>query len=342
MSLLEVKLFENLDFKNILGIVFLVMFVLSICYLVYFMVILIHKYIYGGNKLSNKGEAFVGEGDIKNGYMDETRFHNTEILSTKDINGIDIGFSSVIGTRKYQQDSIIVSDETFLKCFNYRRCIAALCDGMGGMEGGEIASSISVKTIYEDYVDIIPKNVPEFFEKEVSKLDKIVSGLTNKNNEPMDSGTTLISVIIECEKLYWVSVGDSHIYIIRKGEMVQVSKDHNYYSVLKERAENGLITADEAAYNPRGEALTSFIGIGRESEICLNEKPFDLMPNDIIILCSDGLYKTVTDQEIHEIVSMSSESMASIARRLTTATMNKKRKNQDNTSVILIKYNGLK
>lgn len=268
---------------------------------------------------------------------------NTQIINQNfemNYEPVQIGLSSVIGSRKYQQDSVVTIDPNMMKSTGYRKCIAVLCDGMGGMEGGERASAISAKTLYEDYIRMFPKNIPSFFRKEVRKLDGLVCGLTNEKNEHINSGSTLISVIIEDGRLYWVSVGDSRIYIIRNNEIVQITTDHNYYYILRQQAESGLITYEEAASNPKAEALISYIGIGRDSEIDTNDSPLYLQDGDLILLCSDGLYKTLPDMEILNVILQNQNDVTYAANALTQTALDKMRKGQDNTSVVLLRFNG--
>lgn len=271
-------------------------------------------------------------------YADST-LNSTLRLSDVLQTSIQIGISSKQGTRKYQQDSIVAMDYNTMCEFGFQKCIAVLCDGMGGMEGGELASSVSAKTLYEDYCRIKPKNITDFFRDEVHKVDDIVSNLKDKNNRVMESGSTLVCVVIENGMLYWLSVGDSRIYILRNQEMVQITTDHNYYNVLKNKVRQGLISTVEAETDPRREALTSYIGIGRDCEIGVNGKPFPLADGDMILLCSDGLYKTLSDVEIKEIAFCCAENAEAAAEELTCSAIAKNQINQDNTSVALIKYN---
>ena len=251
---------------------------------------------------------------------------------------IQIGLSSVIGTRKYQQDAVVATNKAFLNKNNFKKGIVVLCDGMGGMNGGEIASALTTKTIYEDYLKNKPSDIPKFLKEEVKKVDSLVYELKDEKNQPMGSGSTLICIVLDNGNLFWVSVGDSRIYIIRNNEMVQVTEDHNYFSVLRKKAESGLISAEEAANDPKAEALISFIGIGKESPVDNNEQPFPLLDGDIILLCSDGLYKTLPDEEILRVIQRYSDNVENAAKMLTKTVLDKQKRGQDNTTVAVVKY----
>ncbi len=265
------------------------------------------------------------------------KLRTTEMIADN-TDKIQIGTSTIIGTRKYQQDAVIVCNREFMKKNNFRKAIAVLCDGMGGMTGGEIASALATRTLFEDYIKTQPQDIPKFLKDEVDKVDEMVYSLKDENNNPLGSGSTMVSVVIENGNLYWVSVGDSRIYIIRDTEMVQVTTDHNYYSILKKKADSGLITYEEARNDPKAEALISFIGIGKESPIDNNEQPFPLQHGDIILLCSDGLYKTLSNEEIRTVILNNRNNTVATAEALTQTVTDKKKKGQDNTTVAVIKY----
>lgn len=247
--------------------------------------------------------------------------------------GISTGLSSIVGTRKNQQDSLYVKCDT-------DKTIAIICDGMGGMEGGELASQLAVRILAEDFEQETEEEMPAFFQKEAVKMDDAIASLVNEAGEAIKAGTTVVSVVIKEDKLYWLSVGDSRIYIIRGAEIVQINQDHNYKLLLDTDRKAGKISEEEyIARIGKGEALISYLGIGKLSLIDINYIPFQLMNGDVILLCSDGLYKRLDDQEIYEIIQAIEPDMNKTASELTRIVMEKTFGSQDNTSVILMQYN---
>jgi hypothetical protein len=246
----------------------------------------------------------------------------------------DMGMSSIIGTRKYQQDSI------YGKVYQNMRALAVICDGMGGMNGGEIASKTAVDTLVHDFNrDINISNIPDFFKKEAIKLDECVTELEDEYGNPLGGGSTIVSIIANGNELYWLSVGDSRIYIIRNHEIKAVNQDHNFRMQLDAMLAAGKITAEEYKQEEhQAEALISFLGIGGLSLMETNVKPFTLKMNDIVLLCSDGLYKRLSNKEILKIIEDNSYDMQKAAVTLTDIVMQKTERNQDNTSVALLKY----
>lgn len=245
---------------------------------------------------------------------------------------ITVGASSIVGTRKNQQDSLYVK-------LGKEASIAIVCDGMGGMEGGEVASQTAVKILAEDFENLSELDIPHFMRQEAIKMDEAVAELKGDNGKNMNAGTTVVSTIILGNHLYWLSVGDSRIYIMRQDEFVQVNRDHNYKMHLDSERTAGRLTDEEYyARMEMGEALISYIGMGNVSLMDINKVPFSLMSGDIILLCSDGLYKRLEVEEIHSIIQRTLPDMDEAAHELTRVVMDKAKGSQDNTSVILMQY----
>ena len=249
-----------------------------------------------------------------------------------------VGISSVIGRRESQQDAAAVSNYDVGSSFN-ERWMAVLCDGMGGLSGGEQASAIGVQKLMESFGENRSEPIPEFYRSSFLDIDYAVANLKSPDGNYLGAGTTLISVIIDNGNLYWGSVGDSHIYIIRGSEMKRVNAEHNYFQELLEKVRKNEITMEEAKNDKSREALTSYMGIGELTLMDIIEKPLKLEKNDFIILCSDGLYRSVTDAEMFDIVTSNSGNMQEAATQLTDCALSKNKRYQDNTTVIVIRFN---
>lgn len=246
---------------------------------------------------------------------------------------INMGVSSILGTRKNQQDTVFGYNEN-------GKTIAIVCDGMGGMNGGEIASQTAAQILAEDFFNKEPDVcIPDFFREEAYKMDEAVSALKNEDGNPLNGGTTVVAVVVENSDLYWLSVGDSKIYIIRGEEIIGVNREHNYRLILDNKLENGLISEEEyKADEGQAEALVSYIGIGNLNLMDINATPFKMQEDDIVLLCSDGLYKRLSDEEIREIVMLEEPDMERAAKRLTDVVMMRTKSAQDNTSLVLLQY----
>ena len=150
----------------------------------------------------------------------------------------EIELRSDIGTREEQQDyAEFYKDEGMV--------FAVLCDGMGGHEGGYVASTTAVKSFIKDSAKIPLDSIPAFFINKTEETNNIIYNLSDSNGNRLMAGTTLVSVIINDDKLYWLSIGDSRIYIIRNNRIKQITKDHNYLFILDNMLKDNLICIDE-------------------------------------------------------------------------------------------------
>lgn len=244
-----------------------------------------------------------------------------------------IGISSILGTKKIQQDAVFGKVDVM-------RTVAVVCDGMGDAHGGELASETAVKMFSDDVLKkgIIP-DIPAFLKEEANKIDQAVFELKKQDEKLTNAGTTIAAVLIEGNNLYWLSVGDSRVYIIRGEEIVPITVDHTYRIKMDEELKNGRLTMEEyLAMDRQADTLVSYLGVGNLSLMDINQVPFQLEEDDIIILCSDGLYKCLPDEDIRELVYYEEPDMPRAARRLTDIVMRRAEEIQDNTSVIMLQY----
>ena len=240
--------------------------------------------------------------------------------------------SSIVGTRKYQQDSYICIETA-------EGLLAVVCDGMGGLEGGEKASSLAVKTLAEDYIGGSITDIRKFLLNEVIRIDGMVTKISDEYGRPMGAGTTIVGVHIRDGIMNWISVGDSKIYVIRNNTIQCIVREHNYRMMLNEMYLNGEINIDQyRSEEHKAEALISFLGIGNVSTIDESEKPLSLMQGDIVLLCSDGLYKSLSEEMILAVISDNYFDLQRAADELTDAALRYSGKSQDNTTVAIIRY----
>lgn len=271
---------------------------------------------------------------ITENYDDDVMITEATVFSDY---SVYIASSSVIGRRKEQQDSVKCDNE-----YDYKskgRCICVLCDGMGGLSGGRQASQLCVNSLVAEFHKTNRNtSIPSFYRQIIPKLDKAVHSFKDKSGKPMKCGTTLVSCVIKDDELYWASVGDCHAYILRNNQLSLITREHNLGMLLEERAKRGELTYEQAESHPKKEALVSFIGLGRVPYMDLRVEPFKLSPGDFIIICSDGLYRSVTEYELKNTVLSYGRSVRQSAEALTERALSKNKPNQDNTSVIVVGF----
>ena len=221
----------------------------------------------------------------------------------------EIQLRTDLGGRADQQDSAYVYTGDDL-------VFALVCDGMGGTENGALASRIAVSSgralLLEYLKNQKDKNIPQFLIDAFVDLDAIVSQELGKRK----GGTTAVAAFLEGDQLYWFSSGDSRLYIFRGGDLVQATRDHNYFLRLNEQLQKGEINEQEyERESARGEALISYLGVGGLPVFDLTSTPLELMDGDILLLTTDGLYKALPESLIAHVMS-SSGSVVKMADKL--------------------------
>ena len=164
--------------------------------------------------------------------------------------------------------------------------VAAVCDGMGGMDSGERASQLAVDMLREDLPQLEEaEDIRRFLYDEAAKINEKVADFTDDNGVPIESGSTIVMTVVKGDKLYIMSAGDSRIYLIHNDKFMRLTRDHNYRMRLDERLRLGMIDMDTYMLEEaRAEALISFLGIGSSILIDTNSEPIELTYGDRIIL----------------------------------------------------------
>lgn len=243
------------------------------------------------------------------------------------------------GNRKYQQDAVYVTPSRILAANKTTRILAVVCDGMGGMADGGRASQTAIQMMVQGFQRVEKSaqlDIPAFFYQGIHAIDQVISQFPKENGR--GSGTTMVACIAEDNKLYWASVGDSRIYIIRGGQMWQVTRDHNYRLVLEDMVANGRMTREEAEAQRQKEALISFLGMGNVNLMDIRREPFMMEYGDTIMLCSDGITKTLPDAQIKRILTDDAVRPEQKAEALVEAATHINSYSQDNTTAALIHF----
>lgn len=254
-------------------------------------------------------------------------------LQNKEDSSISIGNTHHIGARESQQDSFGISDISNRALCAEKGIFAVVADGMGGLSRGGEVSSFVVSTMLKYF------NQKVFSSTLENELFTMVSTANEKVNQflGMDgrgkSGSTVVSVILKDNKLYWIAVGDSRICLIRNGAVIQINQEHNYGSELDEKAAKGEISYEEAENNPQRAALTNFLGMGVIEKIDRNIRPLQLIEGDRVLLMTDGIFGTLSQEEILSVMDTPPyESAARIEKMI----LQKNKPKQDNFTAVIL------
>lgn len=246
-----------------------------------------------------------------------------------------IALRSIIGKRANQEDAAAFS------LFD-SGMMALLCDGMGGMRDGELASAECVR-VMRGAAEALRRcdegMIATLLRRRAEQADAYLASLRDMDGRRLGCGCTLLCALLRADHLYFVSVGDSHIYRIHRNRIELLTRDHHYLADLMEKVEAGEMSAEDAQNHPKREALTSYIGIGGLPKIDGSPAPILLEEGDDLLLCSDGLYRALDDEEILRIVTQHATA-DSAACALIRAVEEKNLPRQDNATLILCKYTG--
>ena len=200
--------------------------------------------------------------------------------------------------RQTNQDAYYISEEND----NYILCI--LADGMGGYTGGEIASRLAcmsaaqyIKQNFDDNKQYTKEEIMDIIKKAMEYSNKVVYEKSKEEKELEQMGTTLEVCLIYNNRVHIGHIGDSRIYRIRQNIMRKITTDHSYVQKL---VKDGTITKEEAIHHPKKNMLMKALGCEEEIEPDIMVKGFN--PNDIILICSDGLTNMISEQEIYNII----------------------------------------
>ena len=235
-----------------------------------------------------------------------------------------------IGEREEQEDSFAVLNATALAELSSQGLFALVADGMGGMEGGRQASEWAADFFIQRFRERDPKrSVPEWFYQSVHVVsDSVYRQFGGR------SGTTLVAVHLLEDRLHWLSVGDSAIYLARDGGVFQLNREHTCLNQLfLQELEREVIDKERAISDPDAPRLTSFVGIDRLAEVDLNLRPLTLKRGDALLLCSDGISGVLTPPELLEAMSLPPEESAALLEHMV---LEKGIPGQDNYTGILI------
>ncbi|MCL1859761.1 MAG: Stp1/IreP family PP2C-type Ser/Thr phosphatase [Oscillospiraceae bacterium] len=179
--------------------------------------------------------------------------------------------------------------------------LAVVCDGMGGANGGNVASSLAVKSFVETVSELLPdsSNYKDILLASVAKANDDVFSKAGSDKELEGMGTTMVACIFDGKEYYAVNVGDSRFYIIdeKKCLISQVTKDH---SLVQEMIDSGAMTKEQAERSPNKNIITRVLGIDDTVEVDFYRNKYK---SGIMLLCSDGLYNYVSEIDIAKYIS---------------------------------------
>ncbi len=271
------------------------------------------------------------------------------------------GCSDTGQKRKHNEDMLTIDEKLGL---------VAVADGMGGCQAGEIASAMAVDAIMQELAPLLKSSpfhermdqwVKKFSAKSNSKAippspityldddddpeihyattllrraiikaNEVIYDISQQKTHYRGMGTTIVAALFNQQFVSIAHVGDSRLYVLRNNELTLLTKDHSVIQVL---IDLGVYTPEQARHSPKKNLLTRALGVGKTIEVDTQEHM--VTPNDIYILCSDGLNDMLEDQDILDTLSTSTKSLNELAQTLVNIA--NERGGDDNISVILVR-----
>lgn len=221
---------------------------------------------------------------------------------------------------------------------------AVLADGIGGHRGGEVAAELAVNHIMQEVAQSDGRHIRQIIETAVSEASDAIAAHAASNDSLKGMGATCATAWIIGDKLYTAYVGDSRIYLIRGGRIQQLTVDHTW---VQEAIEKGIITPELAREHPNVHVIRRYLGSPNPPAPDFRMKLLDdegdnqaegnqgiqLQPDDVLLLCSDGLTDLVWNDEILEIIR-SKTGLKDAANALIE--LANERGGHDNTTIVLI------
>jgi len=210
--------------------------------------------------------------------------------------------------------------------------LAIIADGIGGYEGGQEASQIAVQTIRDTFAK--DAGTPQgLLVSGMKAAHERIREHARHHPKLFGMGTTCTAVAVARGYLHFAHIGDSRLYLLRAGKISRLTRDHSYVGRL---IESGLISATDAEAHPQRHILTAALGVGDDPTPDAPLQPLPLETGDILLLCTDGLWGLVNDEEIRK--SASSHAPEKACRELVA--LAKGRGAPDNVTVQVLRFTG--
>jgi len=247
----------------------------------------------------------------------------------------DISGDQIDGARDYQEDAFLIThlnnDE------EDQQALVIVADGMGGHAAGNVASNMAVQAFNKHVSSNYPVSdaslIPDILRASVNKANDALSETVKETAALAGMGCTMVGALLADGKLWWGSVGDSHLYLIRDGKMTKLNADHCYGGFLDRMAAEGKHIEVDPSLS-RNMLMSALTG-GEIAEIDVSLEPFVLQPNDSLLICSDGMDTLVRDDIVKQ-AGWAPDSKGTCTALLKAVT-DAQRPRQDNTTVVNVR-----
>ena len=234
------------------------------------------------------------------------------------------------GARDSQQDSFYVSAESAED-----NLLVIVADGMGGLLDGDKVSQTAVMAAAQAFQIVDDPDPRRLLVQLLERANQSVNQVLGYQGL-YQSGCTFAVGLARGGAFTYASVGDSRIYLVREGELVQLNREHVYQDELYVEFMNGTRPLADAETHPKKAGLTSFMGMGELKYVDLPAEPVSMRAGDRFLLMSDGVYNALPAPELLALVEGTQGEGATAAERLHAAIQAKAYSNQDNFTAVIV------
>ena len=237
-----------------------------------------------------------------------------------------------IGARERQEDSFTVAGAFDVAAIREKGLLFAVCDGMGGMKDGKLASETAIQSLRQSFAEMnrdsdLAAQLKESVFLASSRVEAQIGG---------DGGSTAVIGILYQERLFYASVGDSYLYLLRDGRLLKLNTEHNVcHQKYLEAIRDGDLDPAPLREIPEAAALTQFLGMTGFHDVDGSVRPLPMQEGDVLLACSDGVGGVLHPQEIAK--ALQGGSVEQMCRTLEEGLVLHNKPNQDNYTAIVVK-----
>jgi serine/threonine protein phosphatase PrpC len=257
-------------------------------------------------------------------------------MAVMDLSGVlEIASCTDSGMVRSHNEDSIASDEG--------KGLVVLADGMGGYNAGEVASGMATTVLVTEIQQLLEQQKPfqldeqtgqpfaqRLLREQIAKANTSIYQAAQSQPQYAGMGTTLVVALFYDNRTTVAHIGDSRLYRLRGNEFRQITKDH---SLLQEQIDSGMITPQQAKLSQNKNLVTRALGIDPAVEAEIHE--YETLPDDIYLLCSDGLCDMVSDEDMGMALQTLGANLRLCAQQLVQ--MANDNGGRDNVSVILVR-----